>query len=52
MSHLLEVETMGDVVSREKGGDQVGDGTSLAAVRAELEGAQPSLPEVKQHVAC
>ena len=48
MSHLLQVEAVGDVVSREEGGDQVGDGTSLAAVRAELEGAESSLPEVNK----
>jgi len=36
---------MGDVVRREEGGDQVGDGPGLAAVGTELEGVHSSLPE-------
>lgn len=39
---------MGDVVSCEEGGDQVGDGTSLTTVGTELEGVQSSLPGVGQ----
>lgn len=42
--HLLEIESMGDVVSCEEGGNQVGDGAGLATVRTELKGVQSSLP--------
>lgn len=43
--HLLEVESVGDVVSRQEGGHQVGDGAGLATVGTKLEGVQTSLPE-------
>lgn len=43
--NLFQVESMRDVVCCEKGGNQVCDGTSLSAVRTELEGVHPSLPE-------
>ena len=46
--HLLEVESMGDVVSREEGGNQVGDGAGLAAVGTKLEGVESSLPMKEQ----
>lgn len=43
-SHLLEVESMGDVVCSQEGRDQVGDGAGLTTVRTKLEGVQASLP--------
>lgn len=46
--HLLEVEAVGDVVCREEGGDQVGDGAGLAAVGTKLESVESSLPEERQ----
>lgn len=39
---------MRDVVCCEEGGDQVGDGTGLAAMGTELEGVQASLPEQRE----
>lgn len=39
---------MGDVVGREEGRDQVGDGPGLATVGPELEGIEASFPEGKQ----
>lgn len=42
--HLLKVESMGDVVGREEGGNQVGDGASLTTVGTKLEGVQSPLP--------
>lgn len=46
--HLLEVQSMGDVVSREKSGNQVGDGAGFATVGTKLEGVQSSLPMERQ----
>lgn len=46
--HLLEVESMGDVVSSEEGGNQVGDGAGLAAMGTKLKGVQSSLPVEEQ----
>lgn len=42
--HLLQVESVGDVVSDQEGRDQVGDGARLTTVGTELEGVQSSLP--------
>lgn len=42
--HLLKVESMGDVVGREEGSNQVGDGAGLTTVGTKLEGVQSSLP--------
>lgn len=42
--HLLEVESMGDVVCSQEGRDQVGEGAGLSTVRTKLEGVQASLP--------
>lgn len=43
--NLFQVESVRDVVGCEEGGNQVCDGTSLSAVRAELEGVEASLPK-------
>lgn len=48
--HLLKVESMGDVVGREEGGNQVGDGAGLTTVGTKLEGVQSSLPVEGQMV--
>jgi len=44
VAHLLQVEAVGDVVCSEEGGHQVGDGSSLATVRPELEGVHSPFP--------
>ena len=41
---LLEVETMGDVVSSHEGSEQMGHGSSLTTVGSELEGVHSPLP--------